>query len=191
VARWRCWLLAHVIRVNCGKSDVSPLTRSAPPSSHSYPSVVQIASITHHLSFFFTKLSHHTTYTTLFPTFHQPPTTTSTMSAPKGDAPNESVLGSIGNSINNAAQYVSESVQGKVCDNFISSEDEHQKLTHLFSPPRLPRRPTRSRPRATFPAPAPSPTAPPVLSVPSLTRWRSPSTTPLPLVCFHFSRHLV
>jgi len=37
------------------------------------------------------------------------------MSAPNADAPNESVLGSVTNSISNAANYVSESIQGKVC----------------------------------------------------------------------------
>ncbi|THZ37067.1 hypothetical protein D6C90_06822 [Aureobasidium pullulans] len=34
------------------------------------------------------------------------------MSAPNANAPNEGIVGQIGNSLNNAAQYVSETVQG-------------------------------------------------------------------------------
>ncbi|KXS98710.1 hypothetical protein AC579_6333 [Pseudocercospora musae] len=35
------------------------------------------------------------------------------MSAPNADKPNEGIVGQIGNSIQNAANYVSETVQGK------------------------------------------------------------------------------
>ncbi|KAG9539005.1 hypothetical protein KCU79_g19845, partial [Aureobasidium melanogenum] len=34
------------------------------------------------------------------------------MSAPNANKPNEGIVGQIGNSLNNAAQYVSETVQG-------------------------------------------------------------------------------
>merc|ERR1712093_507770 len=42
---------------------------------------------------------------------NQPPTTFK-MSAPNANKPNEGIVGQIGNSLNNAAQYVSETVQG-------------------------------------------------------------------------------
>jgi len=38
------------------------------------------------------------------------------MSAPSADAPNEGIVGQISNSVQNAAQYVSESVQGKTAE---------------------------------------------------------------------------
>ncbi|PPJ55294.1 hypothetical protein CBER1_06417 [Cercospora berteroae] len=49
------------------------------------------------------------------------------MSAPNADKPNEGIVGQIGNSINNAANYVSETVQGKSAETSKEANKEKAK----------------------------------------------------------------
>ncbi|KAL9527930.1 Glucose-repressible protein [Sphaerulina musiva] len=49
------------------------------------------------------------------------------MSAPNADKPNEGIVGQIGNSIQNAANYVSESVQGKSAEASKEANKEQAK----------------------------------------------------------------
>ncbi|CAK1361150.1 hypothetical protein CB0940_03450 [Cercospora beticola] len=49
------------------------------------------------------------------------------MSAPNANKPNEGIIGQIGNSINNAAQYVSETVQGKSAEASKEANKEQAK----------------------------------------------------------------
>ncbi|KAJ4341403.1 Ras- protein rsr1 [Didymella glomerata] len=57
-------------------------------------------------------MSHHNTQLHYSTTFTQPTHPTIKMSAPNANKPNEGIIGQIGNSISNAANYVSETVQG-------------------------------------------------------------------------------
>jgi hypothetical protein len=49
------------------------------------------------------------------------------MSAPNADKPNEGIVGQIGNSITNAANYVSDSVQGKTAEASKEANKEQAK----------------------------------------------------------------
>lgn len=66
------------------------------------------------LPLFLSSTSHTLNQTNLSKLFINQPTSIK-MSAPNANAPNEGIVGQISNSISNAANYVSETVQGKVC----------------------------------------------------------------------------
>jgi len=54
-------------------------------------------------------------------------TLTSLQSAPNANAPNEGIVGQIANSVTNAAQYVSESIQGKSAEAQKEADKEKAK----------------------------------------------------------------
>ena len=78
------------------------------------------------------------------------------MSAPNVDQPNEGIIGQAANTVKNAANYVSETIQGNTAE--ASKEANKQQA------------------KGNVQDRTPSPTAPPVSSVPAPTRSTSPST---------------
>merc|ERR1711939_131267 len=65
------------------------------------------------------------TWVTLNQPKHQP--TTINMSAPNVDAPNEGIVGQVTNSVKNAANYVSETIQGNAAEASKGANKEQAK----------------------------------------------------------------
>lgn len=101
--------------------------------------------------------------------------TSSIMSAPNVNKPNEGIVGQVANSVGNAVNYVSDTLQGNV--SWVETSLSN-RVSNFFLFQRLPksrRRRVKNKPRAIFREMPPFQTALLVQVTPSQAKWTSPS----------------